>query len=233
MFVLAVDTTSAHGSLALLDGGTLAGVLGFRTARPRHAEGLLPAMDFLLGENDAKLDDVDGFAVAVGPGSFTGLRIGIATVEGLAFATARPVVGVSTLEATAYRYRYRKGLLVSLIDAHRGDVYGATYRSDGETLIEASEPSCRDPEGFLEALSETPELVAGSATLTHRAVVETHLPTSVTIAEPSFFVAEEIARLGSKKLERGERAPLGGLDALYIATPAAERNRRAREGNHA
>ena len=69
------------------------------------------------------LDAIDTFAVAVGPGSFTGLRIGIASVEGLAFAAGRPVVGVSTLEAIAYRYRFHNGLIASVLDARRGEIF--------------------------------------------------------------------------------------------------------------
>ena len=229
MLVLAVDTTtttgSAHGSLALLDDHALRGAMSFRTAKPRHAESLLPSVDYLLARVEAKLDDVQGFAVAVGPGSFTGLRIGIAAVEGLAYTLERPAVGVSTLEATAFRYRHRRGLLVALIDAYRGEVYGASYRSDGESIEQASEPTCMPPKDFLDSLSEPPELVAGNATVSYRDVLEAHLPESVTIAEPSLFIAEEVARLGTRKLEAGERAPLGGLDALYIRPSEAERSR--------
>jgi len=225
MLVLAVDTatTSAHGSLALLDERALRGVTGFRTARPRHAESLLPSVDYLLAQVEAKLDDVDGFAVAIGPGSFTGLRIGIAAVEGLAYTLERPAVGVSTLDATAFRYRHRRGLLVALIEAYRGQVYGASYRSDGESIEQVSDPVCMPPKDFLASLDAPPDLVAGSATVQYRDVLDAHLPDNVTIAEPSFFIAEEIARLAACRLEAGERAPLGGLDALYL--PPAEETR--------
>ena len=223
MLVLAVDTTSAHGSLALLDDHALRGAMAFRSAQPRHAETLLPSVDYLLARLEAKLDDVEGFAVAVGPGSFTGLRIGIAAVEGLAYTLERPVVGVSTLDATAFRYRHRRGLLVALIEAYRGEVYGASYRSDGESIEQASEPTCMPPKDFLDALAELPDLVAGSATVRYRDILDAHLPENVTVAEPSLFIAEEIARLGTRKLEAGERAPLGGLDAFYIRPSGGER----------
>lgn len=216
MLVLAVDTTSAHGSLALLDDDALRGAMSFRSTQPRHAESLLPSVDYLLAQVEAKLDEVQGFAVALGPGSFTGLRIGIAAVEGLAYALERPAVGVSTLEATAFRYRHRRGRLVALLEAYRGEVYGASYRSDGESIEQASEPTCMLPKDFLDSLSEPPELVAGSAIVSYREVLEAHLPKSVTLAEPSLFIAEEVARLATRRLEAGERAPLGGLDALYI-----------------
>ena len=184
-------------------------------------------MDFLLVQVGAKLDDVEGLAVAVGPGSFTGLRIGIAAVEGLAYSLDRPVVGVSTLDATAYRYRYRRGILAAVLDAYRGEVYSASYRSDGESIEPESGPACLPLKDFLDSLRgsrEPLELIAGSATLSYRGVLDEHLPGGVTIAAPSFFIAEEIARLGALRLDAGERAPLGGLDALYIRPSGAERN---------
>lgn len=238
MLVLALDTTSAHGSMALLDAAALRAVMGFRSAHPRHAESLLPSVDYLLAQVEAKLADIGGFAVAVGPGSFTGLRIGVAAVEGLAYALDRPVVGISTLEATAFRYRHRRGLLVAMIEAYRGEVYGAAYQSIGGTqaiggtqvardacsLEPVTEPACMAPARLLASLPATPDLVAGSGAIRYRHVVEETLPPSVIIAEPSLFIAEEIARLGARKLAAGERAPLGGLDALYIRSSDAERH---------
>ena len=222
MLVLAVDTatTSAHGSVALVDDHALRGATGFRTSQPRHAERLLPSVDYLLAQVEAKLDDVEGFCVAIGPGSFTGLRIGIAAVEGLAYTLERPAVGVSTLDATAFRYRHRRGLLVALIEAYRGQVYGASYRSDGESIEQVSDPVCMPVEDFLASLEAPPDLVAGSATVRYRDVLDSLLPDDVTVVEPSFFIAEEIARLGARKLEAGEHARLGGLDALYLPPTA-------------
>lgn len=227
MLVLAVDTTSAHGSMALLDAGALRGAIAFRTAQPRHAESLLPSMDFLLAQVAATLRDIEGLAVAVGPGSFTGLRIGIAAVEGLAYSLERPAVGVSALEATAFRYRHRRGLLAVMLDAYRGEVYGASYRSDGASIETASEPTCLPPKDFLDSLGSLGaplELVAGSGTLSYRGILDECLAREVSVAEPSFFISEEVARLGARKLEAGESAPLGGLDALYIRPSEAERN---------
>lgn len=230
MRILAVDTTSAHGSIAVLEGTELAGILGFRTARPRHAENLLPSLDYLLRHLDARLAEVEALAVAVGPGSFTGLRIGVAAVEGLAYSLRRPAVGVSTLDATAHRYRHRRGVIASFIEAYRGEIYGACYRSDGETVTALGAPRCCPPASFLDDLSASVELFAGSGTVSHRELLTKRLSSDVTIAAPSLFLAEDVARLGAEKLKRGEHAPLGGLDALYVRPSEAERNRRAREG---
>jgi tRNA threonylcarbamoyladenosine biosynthesis protein TsaB len=224
MRVLAVDTTSAHGSVALVEDGDLEGLIGIREKTPRHAEVLLPTIDHLLRSLTLKLEDIDGFAVAVGPGSFTGLRIGIAAVEGLSFATGRPAAGVSALEATAFRFRYLDGLIVSLIEAYRGEVYGAAYRAHEGVLHLEAGPSCTSAAAFLDSLPRPPALVAGSAILRHRAAVESRIP-SAGLADPSFFISEEVARLGLAKLARGGRAPLGSLAPLYIRPAEAERGR--------
>lgn len=224
MRVLAVDTTGAHGSVAVVEDGELEGLIGIRERAPRHAEVLLPNIDHLLRSLSLKLEEIDGFAVAVGPGSFTGLRIGIAAVEGLSFATGMPAAGVSALEATAFRFRYLDGLVVSLIEAYRGEIYGAAYRALGGVLHQEVEPSCTGAARFLDSLPEPPALVAGSGILRHRAVVESRAPSAV-LADPSFFIGEEVARLGGAKLARGEGAPLGSLAPLYIRPAEAERSR--------
>ncbi len=224
MRVLAVDTTGAHGSVAIVAGGELEGILGARETSPKHAESLLPTIEHLLRVLSLALEEIDGFAVAVGPGSFTGLRIGIAAVEGLSFATGKPAVGVSALEATGFRYRHVEGLIAPLIEAYRGEIYGAAYRSRAGVLELEVEPACTTASRFLRALPEPPSLVAGTALLRHRGEVAIHAPGSF-LADASFFIGEEVARLGEAKLEAGEAAPLGALAPLYIRPAEAERTR--------
>jgi tRNA threonylcarbamoyladenosine biosynthesis protein TsaB len=226
MRILAVDTTGAHGSVALLEGRELRGILGIASETPHHAENLLPAIDDLLDRLDLPLDRIEGFAVAVGPGGFTGLRIGIAAVEGLSFATGRPAAGVSALEATSFRYRHLDGLLVSFIEAYRGEIYGAFYRAEGGCMTPISDPVCQAPEDFLDSLPGPPAIVAGTGILRHRALVTSRFGEAV-VADPSFFLAEEVGRLGFARLEAGQGAPLGGLEALYVRPPEAERKRDA------
>jgi tRNA threonylcarbamoyladenosine biosynthesis protein TsaB len=226
MRILAVDTTGAHGSVALLDGRELRGIIGIATDSPRHAERLLPSIDDLLARLGMELDRVEGFAVAVGPGGFTGLRIGIAAVEGLSFATGRPAAGISALEATAYRHRRLDGILVSFIEAYRGEIYGAVYRAASARISPLSEPVCQPPEEFLDSLPGPPAIVAGTGILRHRAHIVSRFGEAV-LAEPSFFLAEEVGLLGLGRLEAGRGASLGALEALYIRPSEAERNRAA------
>src|ERR1700681_1714887 len=130
MHVLALDTTTRAGSLALVDEDRSVEEVSGDPSRP-HAEQLPGGILALLGRHGLAMSDVDVFAVASGPGSFTGLRIGIATIQGLAFATSRPVVAVSALEALAHAASadLAPGALVAAwIDAHRHEVFAALYR---------------------------------------------------------------------------------------------------------
>jgi tRNA threonylcarbamoyladenosine biosynthesis protein TsaB len=141
--ILAVDTTAEFGSIAL--GGEeflLHAPDGFGGVIFQHIERLLERVDM-------RLDDVEGFAAAAGPGSFTGVRIGLACVKGLAEATGKKAIAVSNLE-TISRYgsaEYR----VALIDARRGEVYAAVYRADGSVVLE--ETVCAFP-ALLERLPQ-------------------------------------------------------------------------------
>ena len=229
MKLLAVDTTGPNGSIAVLDGDELAGFAGF-TTRQGHTQKLLPEIDRLFDRIDSSIDAIDAFAVAAGPGSFTGLRIGLASVEGLAFATDRPVVGVSTLEATAYRYRSHEGLIASLLDARRGEIFGALYRADGSSVSAMAEPVCESLETFLsrlpEAESDEPILFAGSGLELYGERVLESLGARAELAEAFLFLGEEVARIGKRLHERGGAAPLGGLEALYLRPSDAEKARR-------
>src|SRR5262245_52028805 len=215
MRVLAVDTTGAHGSVGIVEDGELLGLIGTREQSPRHAESLLPTIEHLLRLHELRLEQIDGFAVAVGPGSFTGLRIGIAAVEGLSFATGKPAAGVSALEATAFRFRHAEGLLVPLIEAYRGEVYGAAYRARSGELELVVEPACSGAAAFLESLGERPALVAGTAILRHREEIEANAGDAF-LSDASFFIAEEVARLGAARIEAGDAAALGSLAPLYV-----------------
>ncbi len=130
MWILAFDTSTAAGTVALTKGEALVATRTFVSGRS-HAERLLPAILDLLGEAGVALDDLDAIAVAAGPGSFTGLRIGLATAKGLARSAGKPLHAVSTLEAMAWNLSPVRGLLCPLLDARKKEVYAALFRGEG------------------------------------------------------------------------------------------------------
>ena len=152
MRILALDTTTASASLALVvDEGKGAEIRGERVARvrARHGETLLPHVEALLAASGLTLGELSLLAVGIGPGSFTGTRIGLATAKGLALAASLPIVGVGSLVAHAYDAlgAWPRGVAGALIDASRGAAYGALYRfgADG-TYDELVAPFEGDPE---------------------------------------------------------------------------------------
>ena len=133
MRLLAIDTSTDYLSVAVMDGErTLARV--HRKAPRSHSSLLMPAIDAALKKAKTPLKRLDGFCISIGPGSFTGLRIGVATVKGLAFALKKPVVAVPTMDAIAVNAKKHKGVLCAVLDARKGKVYGRLYRSDGESV---------------------------------------------------------------------------------------------------
>ena len=127
MNTLAVDTTTFSGSVALLRNTVLLGEINLESPMT-HSEKLLPAVDFILKTNDMEISQLDGFALAVVPGSFTGIRIGLSTVKSFSSASGKPIAPVSTLEAFAYKLRgNQRRLLSPLLDAKKEEVYAALF----------------------------------------------------------------------------------------------------------
>jgi len=131
--ILALDTSSKACSCALWREGALAGEY-FLNAGLTHSQTILPMVDSLLATMGVEAGEVDLFAVSTGPGSFTGLRIGIAAVKGMAMALNRPCVPVSTLWALALNMQQFRGYVAPVMDARRGQVYTALFRGDGAAL---------------------------------------------------------------------------------------------------
>ena len=138
--ILAFETATRVMSVAVLDGSRVIAELSTEGAR-LHSERLLPGIDAVLGEAGLGLDDLDAIAVSAGPGSFTGLRIAIATAKGLAFPTGPTVVAVPTLAALARAARGAEGPVAALLDARRGELYAGLWASadaEGEPVVPES-----------------------------------------------------------------------------------------------
>ena len=150
--MLAIDTSTLVGSMALVRDGELVSEWS-ASVRASHGETLLPAVQRLLGAGSTSLHDVDAFAVGIGPGSFTGVRIGVATVKGLALAEGKPIIGVTSLRVLARGLSGGVGLRVPVIDAHKGEVYCAAYEIaiDG-ALVERVAPFHAPPSDAAERL---------------------------------------------------------------------------------
>lgn len=211
MLILALDTTTRTGSCALST-GTAGSVLceeGSDAARPPAAR--LPAdLMTVLEHAGVRLDAVDAFAVATGPGSFTGLRIGIATMQGLAFATGKPLVGVSAFDALAARAG--GGRVVTLVDAWRGEVYGACYQDGRET----GAAMVARPETVLAQWSGSGTCFIGDGAVTYRDLILGADAGHTIAAAPTPLLAGTIAQLAGAALRRGEAPVPHAIRPLYV-----------------
>ena len=155
MKILALDTSATVASVALCEDGRLLAEYTLNNGNT-HSETLLPMIESLLSQFSMNVGDIDLFAASMGPGSFTGVRIGAATLKGLAFASGKPCVCVSTLEALAENLVSNEGLICPVMNARRSQVYTALFRSDGKTLTRLM------PDSAL-AISELDEKLSGYA----------------------------------------------------------------------
>ena len=210
MRVLAVDTTTARESVALAEAGSVRGEIRLDPA-DSHSPRLMPAIAFLLQSLGLAPGDVDGYAVAAGPGSFTGLRVGIGTVQGLALAADRPCAAISALDALAARAAGSAQWIVAVMEAHRGEVFGAIYDGEGRPR---GEPLAA-PLGTL--LDRVPDGAAfiGDAVERHRSAITAARPGAV-FPRRSLFLAGTVALMGEAVLAEGRGRPASELRPLYL-----------------
>jgi tRNA threonylcarbamoyladenosine biosynthesis protein TsaB len=149
MKILAIDSSAISAGCAIVDDGNLIAESFVRVGLT-HSETLLPMVSNTLANAKLTADDIDCYAVSSGPGSFTGIRIGVASVKGMAFASGTPCVGVSTLEAIAWSCVAQDGVICAVMDARRQQVYNALFTSDGQDIVRI----CADRAVSIEELTE-------------------------------------------------------------------------------
>ena len=221
MLCLSLDTSTPGGSCAVTRDGILVRELSGDPRRPHDAR--LPR-DLMTLLEDARIDlrEIDLYAVATGPGSFTGLRIGIATMQGLAFAAGKPLIGVSGFDALARLAR--APAVATWVDAWRGEVFAARYEHDAEV-----EPPTVDRPAALLARVSTPTLFIGDAIPVYSDLIRTALDDLALIAEPPTPpLAGTIAQIASNHAVSGVRPDPDAIRPLYIRRPDAELARDAR-----
>lgn len=210
MRVLAVDTTTARESVALAEGGAVRGEVRLNPA-DSHSTRLMPAVAFLLQSLDLAPGDVEGYAVAAGPGSFTGLRVGIGTVQGLALAAGRPCAAISALDALAVRAAGSAEWIVAVMEAPRGEIFGAIYDSEGRPR---GEPVAAPLAAFLEGVPDGAAFIGDGAQRYRPAIVAAR-PAAV-FPRRSLFLAGTLAVMGEAVLAAGRGRPASELRPLYL-----------------
>jgi len=233
MRILALDTATSACTVAVVDGESVLAELTLQVPRA-HSTRLMPLVAQALKESGLDRRDLDAVAVGVGPGSFTGLRIGLATAKGLAFALDKPCVGVCTLKAMAYGTGAQEGLVVSLLDARRGQVYAGIYAAGGrdpaawEELVGPSHLSLDRLAELLHRLRTERAVARGPVTVCGDVAVS-YGPTlglgdALRLAPPGAMLPRgwAVAMVGAADLARGRAVPPDALTPLYLKKSEAE-----------
>lgn len=224
MKILAIDTATKTGSVAITSGDSILSerLLNVDTT---HSENLLPAIAQMASETCIALDEIDLIAVTLGPGSFTGIRIGVGSVKGLALALDRPVVGVSTLEAMAANFPYANKIIKPVMDARKSEVYTADFIWEEGTLKRLSDDKVESPEKMLEGVCEN-TIFVGDGLIKYGELIKDSAGDLAFFADHflSYIRASAVARLGQVFFEEKGGLDLAAFTPAYLRRSEAEVN---------
>ena len=230
MLILGIETATVQAGCAI---GCHEGVLASAHSAKgkRHAENLTPAIAFICEQAQIELSEIGLVAVDIGPGLFTGLRVGVATAKAVAFALRVPMIGVSSLDLLAFPVRFTPRLIVAAIDARRNELYYALYRQVPGGVQRISEPtvgSADDLASELLALSEEVLLVGDGA---HRYREAFDGLTKVEIVDQgnSFPSAASLVQLAHAQALREDFQQIDSIQPMYLRRPDAEINWATRD----
>jgi tRNA threonylcarbamoyladenosine biosynthesis protein TsaB len=231
MLILGIETATAQVGCAI---GGHEGVLAlFEVARGRrHAETLTPAIEFTCQTAEIDLDDISVVAVDVGPGLFTGLRVGIASAKAIAHALRVPMIGITSLDLLAFPLRHAARLIVTVVDARRGEVFYAFYRQSPGGVQRLGEPQIGTPDDLAAELLTTPDeiVLVGDGALRYRDRLAEGLR-GVEFAEQwlAYPSAAPLVQLAHARALREDWVSPGELEPMYLRKPDAAINWSTRE----
>ncbi len=221
MNILALDTSAVTASAAVMRDGVIVGQVSF-TNGLTHSQTLMPMVDYLLRGAGLAAADIDLFAVSSGPGSFTGLRIGVGTVKGLAYACGKSCAGVSTLKALAHNIAPTDRLIVPIMDARRNQVYTAACRYDGGRIVTVSYPAAMDVDALCAGLNEKTVFV-GDGVAPYEDKIRGLMGDMAEFAPPQLRL-QSAASVCAAALDETP-VPPEELSVIYLRKPQAERER--------
>ncbi len=222
MKVLGVDTSTMTAGIGIVEEDEILVEVKF-SVKITYSEILLSCIDQALKNVSLKIDDLDGLAISIGPGSFTGLRIGLSTLKGLSFATEKPLASVPSLDALAYLSLYCQYPVVTMLDAKKSQVYAAIYETRDGELKRQSDYLVIDVEDLVKKVSQRSLFVGPGAKLYQKKLIELLKDKAYfSQAEQSLPSGAMVALLGSKKLMLGQFEDMVNLEPLYLRKSEAE-----------
>lgn len=227
MKILAIETATMLGGIALID--DLSGLFAeIRfNVKATHSERLMIELDHILKQTSLNIDDIDVFAISIGPGSFTGLRIGLSSVKGFSFATGKPIVSVPTLEAFAWNFPYCQFPVCPMIDARKNEVYTALFmwnKTEFHRVISEISIKVEELMEKINTFSNEKIIFAGDGSLIYRDKIIKAMGSRAIFAPPDKMIPSpsNVASLGIKKALQGEFADPIRLVPFYLRRSEAE-----------
>ena len=230
MKILGIDTATNWSSLGLVEGEKLLAEWLVKSKMTQIMK-VMPGIKSILEEMEMGLKDLDGISVTVGPGSFTGVRLGLVTAKTLCQVTGLKLAGINSLEALVFQSFLRKGFVVPIVDARRKQVYSGFYRKEEDKIVEYSEAGLYYPEELAEKLNQIEEelFIIGEVNHDYRKAFTEKLkvPYYWLPSVSSVIKGSTVAILGSKKLEKGNADNYLELLPLYIRPPDAKISKKS------
>jgi tRNA threonylcarbamoyladenosine biosynthesis protein TsaB len=241
MRLLGIDTATPNASVALVEDDKIiaeefhgpaknVGQGLLVQTKGNHAEIIVPLIQAILERTRSSLKELSGIAVSIGPGSFTGLRIALATVKGLAYESGLPVIGVSTLHANAARVTDSDGIICSMLDARKHEVYAACFRRRGASLTRLSEDRCCSLDSAIEMLRDLGSAgatVIGDGATVYAKVLTDGLGTELRLSAGTEYstIGAQVAILAATKFDNSPIVDLATLSPVYLRSSEAEKKR--------
>ncbi len=232
MKILAIETSTMLGGIAIMDdlSGLIAEVR--LNVKSTHSERLMTEIAHVLKQAELKVSDFDVFAIAIGPGSFTGLRIGLSTVKGFSYATGKPIVSVPTLEALAWNFPFCRHPVCTMLDARKKEVYSALFKWEDGGFIRLIDEVSIKVNRVLEDIklsSDKKVVFTGEGAILYRDKIIEVMGNKAIFASPEKIVPSpaNVASIGIKKAIKGEFSEPVSLVPFYIRRSEAELKRDA------
>lgn len=232
MKILSIDTATAAASCAVIEDDKLLGEITYNYKK-QHSIILMTIIDTLLKNVNTSIGDIDGFVVSKGPGSFTGLRIGISTVKGLSQGTNKPFVGISTLDALAYNLAYTDGIICPILNALRGNVYSAIYVFNGTKLEKLTENMLISMDELfilLEKYNKPVTFIGDGIPIFKEKIDNSLLHVKFAPTHLNFARASALGEIGLQKLLEGDFDDLFTSAPIYMRKSQAEREYEEKTG---
>ncbi|MCJ7656162.1 MAG: tRNA (adenosine(37)-N6)-threonylcarbamoyltransferase complex dimerization subunit type 1 TsaB [Candidatus Atribacteria bacterium] len=225
MKILGIDTSTKFCNLGLIEDEDILIECTINGLKKKHSSILVPAIKNLLKTIDLKIEEINGIAVSIGPGSFTGLRIGLSVAKGLCYARSLPLLGIPTLDAMAFPFKEIPYLICPVLESKKDEIYDVVFRG-GVSLHKVMDYKCEDIQSLLFRLSPLKEKIifSGDGIKKYRDIIKEKIGKDALFIDSQLNlpVATIIAFLGLNKLKKGEKDNISTLSPFYLRKSEAE-----------